>query len=190
MTNKAIKLSTTSYTILGLLSFGEKMSGYDIRQWAQNMRFFYWSPAQSQVYSELRRLESYDLVTMREVSQVRKPDKRLYQITDKGIEEFKRWLASDELDTITVIKHSVVLKIFFGHMSSPELLIKLLEKFIVETEEQLGQLGVVQEYMESDDAMAYPALAVEWSHHYYRAELEMAQKLLGRLQGNRTEQMS
>ena len=181
MTKQSNKLPTTSYTILGLLSFGEEMSGYDIRQWAQNMRFFYWSPAQSQVYSELRRLATYDLVTMREVAQTGKPDKRLYQITEAGAEEFRRWWASDELDTTTVLKHSVVLKIFFGHMGTPERIVALLEKFSNELKEQLGQLGVVQEYMENDEEMAYPALAAEWSYHYYTAELEMAQKLIARL---------
>lgn len=181
MTELKTKLPTTSYTILGLLSFGEEMSGYDVRQWAQSMKFFYWSPAQSQVYSELRRLAEHDLVTMREVRQSGKPDKRLYQITDAGVTEFQRWWASDELDTTTVLKHSVVLKIFFGHMGTPEKLIELLEKFSAEQREHLSQLGVVQEYMENDEAMSYPALAAEWSYHYCKAELEMAQKLVTRL---------
>lgn len=181
MAKQKTKLPTTSYTILGLLSFGEEMSGYDVRQWAQNMKFFYWSPAQSQVYSELRRLAEHDLVTMREVQQSGKPDKRLYQITDAGVAEFQRWWASDELGTATVLKHSVVLKIFFGHMGTPQKLVDLLEKFSEEQREHLGQLSVVQEYMEHDEAMSYPALAAEWSYHFCKAELEMAQKLVERL---------
>lgn len=182
MTKRSTKLPTTSYAVLGLLSFGEELSGYDIRQWAQNMRFFYWSPAQSQVYSELRRLAEHALVVSRDVPQAGKPDKRLYRITDAGIAEFRRWFVSDELDTTTVIKHSVVLKIFFGHMGTPEDLVTLLNRFIEEVNHNLGQLGVVQEYFENDESMAYPALAAEWSYHYYRAELEIAQSLLARFQ--------
>lgn len=178
MAKQSSKLPTTSYAILGLLSFGEELSGYDIRQWAQGMRFFYWSPAQSQVYSELRRLAAHDFVTSRDVPQSGKPDKRLYQITDAGLAEFKRWWASDELDTTTVIKHSVALKIFFGHVGDQTRLITLLEDFVEDTKDKLGQLGIVQAQFEDDEQMAYPAIAAEWSYHYYQAELEMAQNLL------------
>ena len=130
MNSQKKPLPTTSYAVLGLLSFGEELSGYDIRQWARSMRFFYWNPAQSQIYSELRRLEASGYVESRSVAQQGKPDKRLYKITDAGTAEFKRWFASDELDTTTILKHSVALKIFFGQMGTPDLLIELLEKFV------------------------------------------------------------
>lgn len=180
MAKKLLKMPTTSYAVLGLLSFGEELSGYDIRQWAQGMRFFYWSPAQSQVYGELRRLANNHLVSARDVPQTGKPDKRLYRITEDGIAEFRRWWSSDELDRTTVIKHSVALKIYFGHMGEKTHLISLLEDFIEDVKENLSQLGIVQAYFEDDEQMAYPAIAAEWSYHYHKAELEMAQSLLAR----------
>ena len=76
-------LPTTAYAVLGLLTFGE-MSGYDLKRMAnQSIRYFFWSPASSQIYSELRRLKSLGYATEREVAQERRPDKRLYQITPK-----------------------------------------------------------------------------------------------------------
>jgi DNA-binding PadR family transcriptional regulator len=78
---EVLKLPTTSYIILGLLTF-EEMSGYDLKLLAdRSVKYFYWSPTKSQIYSELRRLESHGLVTMREVIQERRPDKRIYTIT-------------------------------------------------------------------------------------------------------------
>ena len=40
-----------------MLAFGEEVSGYDIKKWADwSVGYFYWSPSFSQVYSELKRL--------------------------------------------------------------------------------------------------------------------------------------
>src|SRR5260370_40944249 len=51
-------LSPTAWAVLGLLSFARELSGYDLRKWANaSLRFFYGSPAMSQIYRELRRLE-------------------------------------------------------------------------------------------------------------------------------------
>ena len=66
-------LPNTSYTVLGVLTLGKELSGYDIRQWAQGMNHFYTSPAQSQVYSELKRLEGHGYVLSHMVPQDGKP---------------------------------------------------------------------------------------------------------------------
>ncbi len=91
-------LPTTSYVILGLLTFRE-MSGYDLKQLInKSITHFYWSPAKSQIYGELRRLESHGLVTMREVPQTLRPDKRLYQITPQGTEAMLKWLETSGVE--------------------------------------------------------------------------------------------
>ncbi|MDJ0428984.1 PadR family transcriptional regulator, partial [Rhodococcus fascians] len=39
-------LRSTSWPVLGILSFGEELSGYDLKKWASySVRFFYWSPS-------------------------------------------------------------------------------------------------------------------------------------------------
>lgn len=174
------KLPNTSYSVLGLLSFGEELSGYELRKWAESMRFFYWSPAQSQIYSELRRLAKHGFVQAKEIIQQGKPDKRIYGITQEGKDEFSRWLNKTPIEP-TVVKHSVVLRIFFGHMADEKRLEQALESYIRETQDQLAQLNVVQEFNENDDRFAYPALVAEWGQSYYQAELRTAQKILERL---------
>ena len=176
----ANKLANTSYAVLGLLSFGQELSGYKLRKWAESLRFFYWSPAQSQIYSELRRLAKHDLVISKEVPQEGKPDKRLYAITPKGEMELKRWLEEMPVEP-TVVKHSLVLRLFFGHMANQERLEQMLEHFIAESKEQLGQLAIVQEYNENTEGFEYPALVADWGYSYYQNELKTAEKLLERL---------
>ena len=175
-----LSLPITSYIVLGLLSFGQPLSGYQIRKRGQNLKYFYWSPAQSQIYRELRRLQESELVESWHVEQEGKPNKQMFQINEAGTAVFKHWLANATLPP-TVIKHPMLLKLFFGQMADNETLIKLLNEFIDNTKDNLGQLAIVQEYMKIDDEMAHSALVIEWSLHYYQSELEIANKLLTRL---------
>ncbi|MGR6999542.1 PadR family transcriptional regulator [Yinghuangia aomiensis] len=52
------KLPNTAWAVLGLLSMPGERSGYDLKKWADaSLRYLYWSPALSQIYTELKRLE-------------------------------------------------------------------------------------------------------------------------------------
>jgi DNA-binding PadR family transcriptional regulator len=124
---ETLKLPTTSYVILGLLTFRE-MSGYDLKVLAdRSIKDFYWSPTKSQIYSELRRLESHGLATMREVVQERRPDKRIYTITPAGRAAMQQWLAQTGVKPDTY-KSQLLLKLFFGHLVSAQHLIALVEE--------------------------------------------------------------
>ena len=76
-------LPATSYAILGLLTFGE-MSGYDLMKLAAQSVAYFWTPAKSQIYGELKRLVEAGFATAREVAQHQRPDKRLFRITPEG----------------------------------------------------------------------------------------------------------
>jgi len=65
-------LRATSWAVLGILSFGEELSGYDMKKWADwSLSFFYWAPSYSQIYGELHKLEELGLVTSRIVDRWR-----------------------------------------------------------------------------------------------------------------------
>ena len=69
-----MNLPTTSYILLGMLSAQER-SGYDLKLLLdKQVHHVYWSPAKSQIYGELRRLEQAGLATMTEVEQTNRPD--------------------------------------------------------------------------------------------------------------------
>ncbi|MGH2586426.1 MAG: PadR family transcriptional regulator [Dehalococcoidia bacterium] len=174
------ELPATSYAVLGLLSFAEELSGYDVRQWARSLRFFYWSPAQSQIYGELRRLATLGLVAHREVEQERRPDKRLYRITEAGLGKLRRWQEAGTVDP-PVIKHSVALRLFFGHLATPDRLRTLLEEHGRRTEAVLDELRAVLADLGDDPRWTYPALVAEWGLLYYASELDAVREIAGRL---------
>ncbi len=55
-------------------------------------------------------------------------DKRLYRITEVGLAEARRWLDQDPVEP-PVLKHSIVLRLFFGHLTQPERLAAILNDY-------------------------------------------------------------
>jgi DNA-binding PadR family transcriptional regulator len=175
------RLPATSYSVLGMLSFGDELSGYQLKKRADNLRFFYWSPAHSQIYAELRRLEKLGFVTRREVKQLRRPDKRLYRITDEGQEAFEAWLNEAPVEPVS-LKHSVVLRLFFGHAGDADRLREVLEDYVQQVSEVIEDLRGISEEISDQDQWFYPAMVAEWGIGYYEAERSAARRAIKRLE--------
>jgi len=179
-------LPNTAYAVLGLLSLGQELSGYDLWQWAQHLRFFYWSPAHSQIYGELRRLEERGLVTSRKVVQEHRPDKRLYRITEAGLAEARRWFDQAPVEA-TVMKHSVALRLFFGHLARPERLQEILTEYADALQRTLAELTAVREGLRASDQFRFPELVAEWGLAYYQAEISAARSVAEQVAPQRQE---
>ena len=173
-------LPNTAYAVLGLLVSREAKSGYEIRKSAETLRYFYWSPAQSQIYSELRRLAALNYVTSELIPQQGKPNKRLYQITEAGVDAFAEWVNHAPLEP-TMLKHGVQLRFFFGESAEPDHLATLLEQYIEESKQALGQIAIVREFSELDEAYRWQGIVAEWSEVRLEAEVAFATDLLQRL---------
>jgi len=174
---ETVYLPTTSYVILGLLTFRE-MSGYDLKQLInKSITHFYWSPAKSQIYGELRRLESHGLVTMREVPQTLRPDKRLYRITSQGTEALQKWLENSGVEPDSY-KSALLLKVFFGHMLSPTMIGGLLEERRQQVERDLAacqkkaeELRAQTERSKAEDDLFFPLLTLQRSIALFQTDL-------------------
>ncbi len=84
-------LAANSWALLGLLSYEQELSGYDIRKWlGWSMRFYYGSPAFSQIYSDLKKLEKMGYLTSR-VDGTGTRNRRLYKITQSGLDAVTQW---------------------------------------------------------------------------------------------------
>jgi len=188
-------LPTTSYVILGLLTFRE-MSGYDLKQLInKSITHFYWSPAKSQIYGELRRLESQGLVTMREVPQTLRPDKRLYRITSQGTEAMQKWLENSGVEPDSY-KSALLLKVFFGHMLSPNTIGELLEERRQQVEHDLAacqkkveELRTQVEGSKAEDDLFFPLLTLQRSIALFQTDLSWIDETLAQFK-QRQEQAS
>ena len=176
-------LPTTAYAILGPVTFGE-ISGYDLKRMAdQSIRYFFWSPASSQIYSELRRLASLGYVTERGVAQDRRPDKRLYRITPEGEQALTEWLERPEVEA-DVIKSTFLLKLFFGKFTSPETLVAQIRTRKRQAEETLAQLEEIERRIEGDARFFFPCLTLKSGILHSRARRDWVEDALEDLEGS------
>ncbi|MFI0352809.1 PadR family transcriptional regulator [Actinomadura sp. 9N407] len=175
------KLPATAWAVLGILSFGEEMTGYAIRQWADHvLRFFYWSPAMSQIYSELKRLERLGYAVSRAAVADDGRGKQVYTITEPGRAALAEWAAHAPVEP-PVLKHGPMLRAWLGHLSSPELLREQLEEHRSDAERTRAEAEYSQSVSAQVPGWAYPELVTRWATRYYTAQRDLADRMLADL---------
>ncbi|MEV0247854.1 PadR family transcriptional regulator [Nocardia sp. NPDC050712] len=176
---KVPELPTTSWAVLGMLSHAEELSGYDLKKWADwSLQFFYWSPSFSQIYAELKRLEKHGYATSRTVLQddgVR--GKRMYAITEAGRAAAAQWVNHAPVEA-PVLKHSVMLRVWLGHLAEPDRLRGILTEHIDYAERMRKLAEMDAEGADENPDWAYPGAVLRWCVRHYEAERDFAKELL------------
>ncbi|TAL36219.1 MAG: PadR family transcriptional regulator [Spirochaetes bacterium] len=124
------------YAILGLLHYSN-MHGYRIKEHLEKNFGHMWSVNFGQIYPNLKELESEELVTMVELrsSENGGPHKKLYAITEKGKEEFSRWL-EESPDKQMLLRDPFLLKFAFMGFGNDRLALKYIDEQIAVYESQ------------------------------------------------------
>ena len=92
-------LAATSWALLGMMSYEEEVSGYDLKKWIDwSVDLYYWSPSYSQIYTELKKLEGLGLVTSRVEHDEGTRSRRLYKITPAGMKAVTEWTNDAPVD--------------------------------------------------------------------------------------------
>ncbi len=175
------KLPATAYGILGLLTFGER-SGYDLSKLADQSIGFFFSPAKSHIYSELRRLVTLGYATEREVAQERRPDKRVYAITDAGREALKEWLEEPNVEP-DEFRSPLLLKLFFGAQASPEALLPQLEGMRARYLQNLETYRTIEKVIGREPSLFYPYLTLRCGLEACSASLRWIDETIAELGG-------
>ncbi|MBT2407778.1 MULTISPECIES: PadR family transcriptional regulator [unclassified Streptomyces] len=177
-------LPPTAWAVLGLLSFPGERTGYELKKWTDSsLRFFYWSPAISQIYAELRRLEELGYAASARSGPEEARAKRRYTITGAGREALAGWAADTADAGPPVLKHGLLLRIWLGHLAEPERLRAMVEEHLERTRGELAAVRKAMEHAGEVPEWAFPALALRWSERQHLAELELAEALLADLAG-------
>lgn len=119
------RANRTRFVILGLLTDAPK-SGYDIKREIEEVTDHFWKESFGQIYPTLQRLCADGLARK---AQVNGDGRRrtTYAITAAGRRELGRWLAVPPEPG--VIRHELLLKVFFGKHTDPATLIKHVEAY-------------------------------------------------------------
>jgi DNA-binding PadR family transcriptional regulator len=106
-----VRLSTTSYAVLGLLEQCQPATPYQLKQAAQISIFHFWTIPHTQLYTECARLAGAGLLAEEREDGGRR--RRIYRLTGAGLQELDRWRASAETE-LYELRDPGLLKLFCG----------------------------------------------------------------------------
>ncbi|MFF9376650.1 PadR family transcriptional regulator [Streptomyces griseoluteus] len=108
---------TLRNAVMATLLEGEA-SGYDLAKGFNASVANFWTATPQQVYRELDRMEREGLVTARVVRQDRRPDKRLFSLTDAGHDALRAHLAAP-ITRPTAIRDGLLVKVQCADIGDP-----------------------------------------------------------------------
>lgn len=181
---KPTTTSTTSYAVLGMLSFGPS-SGYDLLKFAEASVGHFWAPAKSHIYSELRRLAAAGYATETYVEQAARPDKRIYAITEEGRAELRRWL-EEEPPEPEQYKSPFLLRLFFGSLADPQTLVTRVREARADAVRQLDDLRGIEERIGANDELLFPYLTLRAGLMHCETNLRWCDEVIKTLEQRRT----
>jgi PadR family transcriptional regulator, regulatory protein AphA len=106
-----IRLTPTSYIVLGLLELGGESTPYGLKQLVAGSVGHFWTLQHAQLYSEPERLAKAGHVTERRERTGRR--RRLYSLTDRGRAALDAW-RDDPVSERAELREPALLKLFFG----------------------------------------------------------------------------
>ena len=105
------------HALLGVLK-DRPMTGYDLVRHFQGTVGFLWSAPQSQIYPELRSMETAGLVEATVAPRGQRAQKRIYTVTLAGMAELRRW--TTDFIPLPIERDPIHLKAAFFDLAPPE----------------------------------------------------------------------
>ncbi|KAF3887844.1 MULTISPECIES: PadR family transcriptional regulator [Nostocales] len=172
----------SKYAILGLLSFGPK-SGYDIKKKIETITGSFWTESYGQIYPILKRLVTEGLAIQSVEEQVGKPNRHIYTLTDKGLEELQHWLVEPVEPQVERIE--ILLKLFCGKQVSVADNIRHVQQFREMQQQLLQKYRAIEEDMKVKEAenlnFPYWMITVSYKFHATKALIAWCDETLARL---------
>ncbi|WP_374445396.1 PadR family transcriptional regulator [Stella sp.] len=119
-------------------------TGYDIRKAFEEGPFAHFHEASfGSIYPALRRLEQEGAVAATEQPQERRPDRRIYALTDQGRDRLVRALRQPPRED--VLRSDALVVLFFAHLVPPAEAVAVLDGYLAYHRRLLAQLAEPKE---------------------------------------------
>jgi DNA-binding PadR family transcriptional regulator len=106
-----VRLTETSYIVLGLLEQIQPATPYDLKRMAQVSTFNFWAVPHTQLYTECGRLAKAGLLSEEREDTGRR--RRIYRLTKLGQRQLAAW-RDEPTEEYEEIRDAATLKLFFG----------------------------------------------------------------------------
>ncbi len=122
---------------LGVLSMGDA-SGYEIRNVFEDAFSHFYVAGFGSIYPALAELTREGYATCENIEQEKRPAKKVYHITEKGMEAFRVALA--ETYPGHKVRSDFMVQLVFAHMLEPERLVSVLQQRLSDINETLAHI--------------------------------------------------
>ena len=163
-----IRLTPTSYIVLGLLEMAGESTPYALKQLVAGSVGFFWTLQHAQLYTEPERLAAAGYVTEKREETGRR--RKLYSITSKGRRALEDW-RTETTTELAELREPALLKLFFG--ADPGALAAVQ---IPANQERLAEYERIRAEM-PDDIPAGPRRALEMGMRFERAAIAFWKEL-------------
>ncbi len=165
-----IRLTPTSYIVLGLLEFAGESTPYALKQLVAGSVGYFWTLQHAQLYTEPERLASAGYVTETREETGRR--RRLYTITDRGRAAVEAWRNEPTAD-LAELREPAVLKLFFG--ADPK---RLANAQVAANRARLAEFEAIRDSMPAELPPG-PRQALEMGIRVERAAVDFWEELAG-----------
>lgn len=176
------KPNRTRQALLGFLARRPR-SGYDIRRAIDASTSNFWQESYGQIYPMLRRLEEEGLATRTTKAGRGGRTRHVYAITEDGRQELHRWL--EEPTDPEVVRHELLLKLFFGREVGPDVCIRQLEAYGAREREFIEKYEAIAADLEAtaadDPELPYWLMTLRFGLSRRRAALDWCEQTLAEL---------
>jgi PadR family transcriptional regulator, regulatory protein AphA len=163
-----IRLTPTSYIVLGLLELAGESTPYALKQLVGSSVGYFWTLQHAQLYTEPERLATAGYVSETREETGRR--RRLYTITAKGRAALEEW-RTEPTSELAELREPALLKLFFG--ADPK---RLAATQVAANRERLAEYEAIRDSM-PDDVPAGPRQALEMGIRFERAAVEFWEEL-------------
>jgi DNA-binding PadR family transcriptional regulator len=168
-------MPVSSFALLGLLS-QSPASGYELAQRIEGPIAYFWPMSKSNVYGELTRLESLALISGTEVSQVKLPNKRVFHLTEAGLEALDGWLQEASFIKERT-KNSLLVKLLFADRLTPEQVAALIDEALLKAEGERAELGAKVDQLEAVPAAFWARATALYGRFHAEATVAWAEEM-------------
>jgi len=162
------------YAVLAVLAHQDR-TGYELTCKIDGSVANFWPATHQQIYLELKKLLKDGLVHCREKKQRKKPDKKIYSLSETGLIALKAWIAAPIEPT--PVKDVILVKLFAGHRVDKQILCeellrhekkhkaKLLEYIAIENQyfpHKKIQNDLLYQYLTLQKGILYEKYCLKW----------------------------
>jgi len=182
-THRQSTQNNSKRAVLAFLSLGPR-AGYDIQRDIQRSIGHFWNESYGQIYPALRKIVEEGLATVRTTPQDGRPDRKVYTITDRGLETLRAWL--EQPPEPPPVRNEMLLKLFAGWQVPCGTMIEHVRGLAAHFAHERARLSAIEAFLraeagDNEDAV-YWLITLRSGQLYLDARLQWCDETLTHLE--------